>query len=82
MSDDELGLPPTLRESLRAWNGQYQAIIQMSPEQRGQPGTRLEIDRLDRLGLALVSQLTGHLPRGSKVSYFSEGLLRRRDRMD
>jgi hypothetical protein len=71
-----LDISDGLARDLEAWNSSYQSIILLSMEARREPDSVASIQRLDREGRTLASKIADELSDGSKVEYFSEGLLR------
>lgn len=69
-----LGAPQDLVDELTAWNARYQPIISMEMNERQITAAEL-IDELDVLGMELAERLAKAIGDGTKVSYYSEGLL-------
>jgi hypothetical protein len=73
----DLDVPEDLVDAVVAWNGLYQQIVPMDMEERrSMPATDL-IDELDQQGVALAERLAEAIGEGTKVTYYSEGRLRR-----
>lgn len=70
---DRAGLPPELVARIVAWNDEYQVVVQLDLSERRAINSRIE--ELDESGAALAAEIERALA-PSKVSYYSEGLLR------
>lgn len=68
---DELSL--ALRGDIAGWNDSYQAVVQMSADQRVEAADL--IGELDTCGVRLAARVAAELS-PAKVRYYSEGLLR------
>jgi hypothetical protein len=73
----ELGLPTHLLDELDAWNDRYRPVIPADHEARRSEPLASLIEELDRCGLSLADQVAAAIGAGSKVAYYSEGLLQR-----
>lgn len=72
---EELGLPPALSHQIKNWVAKYQSITPLDGEERALKSA--EIDLLDQEGLRISKAIQSALGNAVKVSYFSEGLLRK-----
>lgn len=73
---EDLGLDGDLVAAIRGWNERYRAVIALGPREREAADVALLIESLDEEGLTLVERVAGAFGDGSKVRYYSEGLLR------
>lgn len=74
---EDLGLDASLAAAICDWNERYRAVIPLGERERAAADVVLLIESLDEEGLSLVDQVGGALEEdGSKVRYYSEGLLR------
>jgi hypothetical protein len=71
---EELGLPQAYINAITLWNVSYRVIIPLSEDQKR--ALRKEIEQLDRQGIEFSQQLKDLVPGGTKVKYFSEGLMK------
>lgn len=75
ISPETLGLRNHLVAELHAWNDRYEQVIAADPAARRSEPLASLIRDLDREGLALAERIAAAIGGGSKVAYFSEGLL-------
>lgn len=73
---ERLGLNALLAAGIRDWNNRYRAVIPLSERDRAAADVVSLIELLDEEGLSLVNRVVDALNDGSKVRYYSEGLLR------
>ena len=73
---EEIGLGRDLAEAIRGWNERYRAVIPLGERERAAADVVSLIASLDEEGLTLVERVVAAFEDGSKVRYFSEGLLR------
>jgi hypothetical protein len=74
---ERLGLPKELVGQLCVWNDRYQQVISADLRARRSEPLASLIQDLDREGLALADRIAAVIGDGSKIAYFSEGLLQR-----
>jgi hypothetical protein len=74
-SPADLRLPDQLVTDLMLWNGRYQPVIPADTNQRSSEPMASLITELDKLGLALAGRIAHAIGDGTKVKYYSEGLL-------
>jgi hypothetical protein len=75
MTSSELGLAPDLSSRLKRWVERYEAITPLDEAERA--GKADEIQALDKEGVDIARCIRDTLAPTAKVSYFSEGLLKR-----
>jgi hypothetical protein len=75
MEPQELGFEEELSARLRNWVSKYERITPLDESER--MTRRAEIKALDEEGLGLARTIQKALGETAKVSYFSEGLLKR-----
>ena len=76
LDPDDLDLASGLVQDLLEWNARYQTVIPMTPNERQDESVAALIAELDGIGLELANRVANSVG-DSKVSYYSEGLLRR-----
>ena len=75
ISPSELNLSAELQSMIAEWNSAYQKVIPLSMVERSDEEWRSTIRILDARGLDLAQVITDELADGTKVEYYSEGLL-------
>jgi hypothetical protein len=73
---EALGLDASTAAAIREWNQRYRVVIPLGQRERAAPENESIVATLDREGLALADRVAAALADGSKVRYYSEGLLR------
>lgn len=73
----DLGIDDDLAAAIQGWNDRYRVVIPMEARERAAADGASLIASLDAEGLVLAERIAMALADGSKVQYFSEGLLRR-----
>jgi len=74
---DRALIPSDVLGELRAWNADYQSIILLSVEERASQDVFDKIQHLDVRGVSLAAIVADSVSGAPKVTYYSEGLLRR-----
>lgn len=72
---ESLGLDDALSRWLRDWVSRYETITPLGDEERAARAE--EIAALDREGMGIAAAIQDVLQGDAKVSYFSEGLLKK-----
>ncbi len=73
---EALGLDASTAAALREWNERYRAVIPLGQRDRAASDIASLVATLDQEGMALADRVAAALADGSKVRYYSEGLLR------